>query len=96
MLCQFNQNYAVKAWIEVKTNIPHLLQCRKTAAIPSDNLDNDCDGLVDEEVIDGLDNDGDGFVDEDFIRVSNMKNKLPKGIKFSAFLLPCLVRFSNE
>lgn len=30
-----------------------------------DEIDNDCDGSLDEEVCDGLDNDGDGKIDED-------------------------------
>ena len=30
-----------------------------------DELDNDCDGKIDEEVRDGKDNDGDGEIDED-------------------------------
>ena len=30
-----------------------------------DNIDNDCDGLVDEESCDNIDNDRDGSVDED-------------------------------
>ncbi|MBN2066218.1 MAG: hypothetical protein JW771_05365, partial [Candidatus Thermoplasmatota archaeon] len=30
-----------------------------------ENLDNDDDGLVNEDIIDGRDNDGDGFIDED-------------------------------
>ena len=33
--------------------------------IPDDRIDNDGDGLVDEETMDGIDNDGDGLVDED-------------------------------
>ena len=40
-------------------------QCRKTNAISGDGIDNDCDGIVDEETVDGKDNDGDGFIDED-------------------------------
>jgi len=32
---------------------------------PSTAIDNDGDGLLDEDPIDGIDNDGDGFVDED-------------------------------
>ena len=35
------------------------------AMTPGDGLDNDCDGLVDEELPDGRDNDGDGLIDED-------------------------------
>ncbi|CAC5424205.1 unnamed protein product [Mytilus coruscus] len=33
--------------------------------IPGEILDNDCDGLIDEELPDGKDNDGDGKLDED-------------------------------
>lgn len=36
-----------------------------TAAVINDNDDNDCDGIVDEELLDGVDNDGDGVIDED-------------------------------
>ena len=45
------------------------LQCRNTEAEPGDEIDNDCDGQIDEESRDGKDNDGDGFIDEDIKRV---------------------------
>ena len=32
---------------------------------PCDGVDNDCDGLVEEEFCDGIDNDNDGLIDED-------------------------------
>ena len=40
-------------------------QCRRSRAKPGDGRDNDCDGRIDEEILDGIDNDGDGKVDED-------------------------------
>ena len=46
------------------------LQCKLTAAVPGDAIDNDCDGKIDEEIKDGKDNDGDGKVDEDLDLVS--------------------------
>ena len=46
-----------------------ILQCRKTAAGPSDRIDNDCDGRFDEESLNGKDDDADGLIDEDFITV---------------------------
>ena len=36
---------------------------------PGDEIDNDCDGLIDEEIRDGKDNDGDGEIDEDLALV---------------------------
>jgi prepilin-type N-terminal cleavage/methylation domain-containing protein len=36
-----------------------------SVAISGDGIDNDGDGLIDEEINDGKDNDGDGLVDED-------------------------------
>ena len=33
--------------------------------VAGDQLDNDCDGTMDEEIFDGIDNDGDGRIDED-------------------------------
>ena len=33
--------------------------------VAGDQLDNDCDGIMDEEIFDGIDNDGDGKIDED-------------------------------
>ncbi|MEW6202761.1 MAG: FecR domain-containing protein [bacterium] len=42
--------------------------CISSAAMTEgDGIDNDCDGLVDEEINDGIDNDGDLKVDEDLI-----------------------------
>ena len=46
------------------------MQCKLTATVPGDTLDNDCDGRIDEEIRDGKDNDGDGDVDEDLDLVS--------------------------
>eukprot|EP00058_Branchiostoma_floridae_P010573 XP_002596061.1 hypothetical protein BRAFLDRAFT_118067 [Branchiostoma floridae] len=39
--------------------------CVATATIFGDGVDNDCDGLIDEELANGLDDDGDGAIDED-------------------------------
>ena len=50
-------------------------QCVKSAPIPGDGIDNDCDGKIDEEVRDGKDNDGDREVDEDLELVSCYSNK---------------------
>jgi len=33
--------------------------------VANDGKDNDCDGRVDEELINGIDDDGDGKIDED-------------------------------
>ena len=41
------------------------IKCENTETSPGDDIDNDCDGQVDEEVKDGKDNDGDGRIDED-------------------------------
>ncbi|XP_055872653.1 uncharacterized protein LOC106074853 isoform X2 [Biomphalaria glabrata] len=55
---------------------------------PEDNIDNDCDGRVDEERKDNQDNDGDGEIDED-LKSPNAKSsdKLPKGrwLKWSSW-----------
>ena len=42
-----------------------LCQCTKIATEEGDGIDNDCDGVIDEEDRDGRDNDGDGLIDED-------------------------------
>ncbi|KAI8521228.1 hypothetical protein Bbelb_009820 [Branchiostoma belcheri] len=39
--------------------------CSATSPVPGDRQDNDCDGRVDEELLNGRDDDGDGLVDED-------------------------------
>ncbi|MCP4546875.1 MAG: hypothetical protein GY835_10470 [bacterium] len=39
--------------------------------LPSPVVDDDNDGLADEDPLDGFDNDGDGLVDEDFAAISN-------------------------
>ena len=44
-------------------------QCRVTLPGPGDEIDNDCDGNIDEEIQDQRDNDGDGLIDEDFKEV---------------------------
>ena len=40
-------------------------KCVRSAAKPGDGLDNDCDGIIDEEVKDDKDDDNDGETDED-------------------------------
>ena len=39
--------------------------CLERFHLIGDHFDNDCDGRVDEELMDGADNDGDGLIDED-------------------------------
>ena len=41
--------------------------CTPTTATPGDNLDNDCDGRIDEEKKNGVDEDNDSKIDEDTI-----------------------------
>ncbi|KAK0061949.1 platelet endothelial aggregation receptor 1 [Biomphalaria pfeifferi] len=45
--------------------INEMCQIDVTRTQLSDLIDNDCDGFVDEEILDGKDNDGDGLIDED-------------------------------
>ena len=48
-----------------------LKQCRQTVPVEADNIDNDCDGKIDEEQRDRRDNDHDGRIDEDLGRVTS-------------------------
>lgn len=41
--------------------------CVVTVPRPADGIDNDCDGIRDEEYLNGLDDDGDGLEDEDLL-----------------------------
>ncbi|XP_055873375.1 uncharacterized protein LOC106063595 isoform X2 [Biomphalaria glabrata] len=47
------------------------VECNTSQPEPSDNIDNDCDGLIDEEVEDGRDSDHDFLVDEDIKKKIN-------------------------
>ena len=40
-------------------------QCKQSAMDPGDEIDNDCDTLIDEEIYDGKDDDDDSYIDED-------------------------------
>ena len=41
----------------------------QTEANPDDGIDNDCDGAIDEEILDRRDNDEDRYIDEDIQKV---------------------------
>ncbi|XP_013415051.1 IgGFc-binding protein [Lingula anatina] len=45
--------------------------CSLTTSVAGDGLDNDCDGFLDEELLNSIDDDGDGLVDEDVAFASN-------------------------
>ena len=47
-----------------------VLQCAATKTVPGDRVDNDCDGVIDEEIKNNLDDDGDGLIDEDLTLVN--------------------------
>ena len=40
--------------------------------IPGDEVDNDCDHIIDEEIFDGKDDDDDSYIDEDVKEVNQM------------------------
>ena len=81
--CQTNLNYQLSIHFQLpnltfkKSHfsdfsilISFAFQCERTELEPGDEIDNDCDGKIDEEVRDGKDNDGDGEIDEDLELVS--------------------------
>ena len=39
--------------------------CKAPRMVKDDQIDNDCDGKIDEEKENGIDDDGDGKIDED-------------------------------
>jgi len=44
-------------------------ECTPSTMAPGDGVDNDCDGRIDEELLNGIDDDADGKVDEDCTEV---------------------------
>nr|KAI8752473.1 hypothetical protein BgiMline_015191 [Biomphalaria glabrata] len=50
-------------------------ECYVSVNDPDDGVDNDCDGLVDEEYVNLLDDDGDGLIDEDTYNDSDVTSK---------------------
>ena len=59
--------------------------CSKTTTTGGDKVDNDCDGITDEEVHNDKDDDGDGLVDED------LATRLPNVIMPNDFVSPPLL-----
>lgn len=52
-------------------------RCSRTPTRPADNVDNDCDGNIDEELFNGKDDDGDGQIDEDLATLIPEMQTLP-------------------
>ncbi len=50
--------------------------------VPGDEIDNDCDTIIDEEIYDGKDDDDDNFIDEDIKSVMN------KPVSISCLIFP--------
>ncbi|XP_076472746.1 uncharacterized protein LOC143302101 isoform X13 [Babylonia areolata] len=48
------------------------VRCTPTKTVPGDTIDNDCDGTVDEEILNNIDDDGDGLIDEDLAETPNV------------------------
>ena len=53
-----------------------MFQCEFTNMVQGDQVDNDCDGSIDEEIFDGKDNDDDGVIDEDLELVIKILKRL--------------------
>ncbi|XP_052083796.1 uncharacterized protein LOC127721164 [Mytilus californianus] len=72
------------------------INCSISITVPGDIIDNDCDGLIDEELKDGKDNDGDGKLDEDLAtyveelesRTTKLSTKELPTTEFSTMELP--------
>ncbi|XP_035665849.1 uncharacterized protein LOC118409092 [Branchiostoma floridae] len=55
-------------------------ECQMTETAYGDGVDNDCDKLVDEELLNGIDDDGDGLIDEDVAAVAHDIDECALGI----------------
>ena len=72
-------------------NLPN--QCKPSKTEPGDGIDNDCDGKIDEEILDKKDNDGDGKIDEDLQLVNHFplflhaRGAFPVGMALGGFTL---------
>ncbi|XP_060578244.1 uncharacterized protein LOC132735319, partial [Ruditapes philippinarum] len=53
------------AFLPFGVRYPTTNRCVASTSVPGDNLDNDCDGKVDEEMLNNVDDDNDGDTDED-------------------------------
>ncbi|XP_078675153.1 uncharacterized protein LOC144913015 isoform X3 [Branchiostoma floridae x Branchiostoma belcheri] len=54
--------------------------CDVTEPMVGDGVDNDCDQLVDEELLNGIDDDGDGLIDEDLADVNHDVDECELGL----------------
>ncbi|XP_078695151.1 uncharacterized protein LOC144924079 isoform X4 [Branchiostoma floridae x Branchiostoma belcheri] len=54
--------------------------CDVTEPMVGDGVDNDCDQLVDEELLNGIDDDGDGLIDEDLADVNHDLDECELGL----------------
>ncbi|CAC5395657.1 unnamed protein product [Mytilus coruscus] len=58
--------------------------CTPSITVPGDIIDNDCDGLIDEELQDEIDNDGDGEIDEDLAKAFEELNATTTSTTFTS------------
>ncbi|XP_060602732.1 uncharacterized protein LOC132755826 isoform X2 [Ruditapes philippinarum] len=56
---------SLTAFLPFGVRYPTTNPCVPSTSVPGDNLDNDCDGKVDEEMLNNVDDDGDSRIDED-------------------------------